>query len=221
MQSLYPIFLNLAGKPCLVVGGGEVAGRKVALLVETGACVTVVSPDISGEIETLVGKGKVKHIKEKFREEHLEGFSLVVGATDDPQVNRAVSRGARKSGIWVNIVDSPDESDFFVPSLVKRGDLTIAISTGGNSPAMAKKVRVELEKLMGHEYAVLLDFLGKLRGDASASIQEEKERAALYTQLVDSNILTLLKEGEHQEARQEAEKILNRFSLPYKKEYLG
>jgi precorrin-2 dehydrogenase/sirohydrochlorin ferrochelatase len=221
MQPLYPIFLNVEGKPCLVVGGGEVAGRKVALLMDSGALVTVVSPETTGEIRTLVDEGKVKHIKENFQEEYLEGFSLVIGSTDDPRVNNRVSEGARKRGVWVNIVDSPAESDFFVPSLVRRGDLTIAISTGGSSPAAAKKVRKELEAQLGQEYALLLDFLGKLRVDAFASIEKEKERASLYTQLVDSDILSLLEKGETGKAREEAEKILKSYGLPYKKEYLG
>jgi precorrin-2 dehydrogenase/sirohydrochlorin ferrochelatase len=221
MQQLYPIFLNIEGKPCLVVGGGEVAGRKAALLLDSGARVTVVSPETSGEIRALLDEGKIKHIKENFKGEHLEGFCLVVGSTDDPRVNNLVSEGARKRGIWVNIVDSPAESDFFVPSLVRRGDLTVAISTGGSSPATAKKVRKVLEAQLGEEYALLINFLGKLRADAFASIEMEKDRASLYTQMVDSDILPLLKKGKKDKARAEAEKILKSHGLPYKKEYLG
>jgi precorrin-2 dehydrogenase/sirohydrochlorin ferrochelatase len=221
MRKLYPIYLNLKGMPCLVVGGGEVAARKVAVLVEAGASITLVSPEINREIASLVNEGRVKHIQSDFQEEHLEGFSLVIGATDTQQVNRAVSEGARKRGIWVNIVDSPDESDFFVPSMVSRGDLTIAISTGGKSPAMAKKVRKDLEKLMGQEYALLLDFLGKLRVEALTSLENEKDRASLFTKLVDSEILSLLRGGKNREAREEAERILSDYGLPYHREYLG
>jgi len=221
MQSLYPIFLNLEDKPCLVVGGGQVAERKVNVLLEVGALVTVVSPEVTEEISALAGEGRVKHLKEAFREERLEGFSLVIGATDDFQVNRVVSEAARRKGIWVNIVDSPAESDFFVPSLVRRGGLTVAISTGGGSPAMAKKVRKELEAILGQEYATILGFLGKLRPEAFASIPEEKDRASLYTQLVESGILSLIKREKMDEAREEAREILSRFGLPYKEEYLG
>lgn len=219
--TLYPIYLILKDKPCLVVGGGGVAGRKVFTLIEAGASVTVVSPEISDEIRSLTDGGEVRYIEGDFLDEHLDGCALVIGATDDPAVNRAVSDGARRRGILVNIVDSPEESDFYVPSLVKSGSLTLAISTGGKSPAMAKRVRKDLEKTIGEEYAQMIDFLGRLRGDAFSAIAEEKDRASLFTRMADSCITSLIREGALEKAREEAEQILNRFGMPYKKEYLG
>ena len=159
----YPVFLDITGKKCVVVGGGEVAARKVVRLLDCGAKVCVVSPEIVPELAAVKKEGHIEHINDEYASEYLCGASLVIGATDNEQTNAAISQDAKAKGIPVNIVDDPQKCDFILPSLVERGDLTIACSTGGNSPALARYLREELENVYGEEYATLLNILGQLR----------------------------------------------------------
>jgi len=160
----YPVFWDISGKKCVVVGGGEVAARKVERLLECGAQVCIVSPELVGELDALKKDRRIEHIDDQYASEYLYGATLVIGATDDEQINAAISKDAKVKGIPVNIVDDPQKCDFILPSLVERGDLTIACGTGGNSPALARHVREELEKTYGEEYATLLNIFGQLRG---------------------------------------------------------
>lgn len=160
----YPVFWDITGKKCVVIGGGEVAARKVERLLACGANVCVVSPDLTPELADLKTHQLIDHIHAEYAAPCLAGAMLVIGATDDEQTNAAISRDARTGGIPVNIVDDPQKCDFILPSLVERGDLTIACGTGGNSPALARQVREELETVYGEEYATLTHILGQLRG---------------------------------------------------------
>lgn len=160
----YPVFWDITGKKCVVIGGGEVAARKVERLLACGAKVCVVSPDLIPELADLKADRRIDHIHAEYAAPYLSGAALVIGATDDEQTNAAISRDARTSRIPVNIVDDPLKCDFILPSLVERGDLTIACGTGGNSPALARQLREELEGVYGEEYATLTHILGQLRG---------------------------------------------------------
>lgn len=160
----YPVFWDITGKKCVVVGGGEVAARKVARLLDCGARVFVVSPALVPELAVLKKDQRIEHIDDEYASEYLYGSYLVIGATDNEQTNAAISRDAKAKSIPVNIVDDPQKCDFILPSLVERGDLTIACGTGGNSPALARRLREELETVYGEEYATLLNILGQLRG---------------------------------------------------------
>ena len=135
----YPAFLDLQGLGCLVVGGGQVGERKVKTLQSCGAEVHLVSPELTSFLEEEVRQGRVRLLAPEFLPEHLEGMFLVIGATDDPEVNQRISLEARSRNLFCNIVDKPGECNFIVPSQVHRGDLVIAVSTGGRSPALAKK----------------------------------------------------------------------------------
>ncbi len=159
----YPVFWNIAGKKCVVVGGGEVAERKVKRLLDYGAKVFVISSQLTPELARLNEKNIISHIAKEYSGEQIYGATLVVGATDDEKTNTAIARDARNKGIPVNIVDDPQKCDFILPSLVERGDLTIAIGTGGKSPALARHLREELEAAYGEEYKILLNILGRLR----------------------------------------------------------
>lgn len=159
----YPVFWDITGKKCIVIGGGDVAARKVARLLDCGAKVSVVGPKLVPELACLESDRSIVHINDEYAREQLYGAALVIGATDDEETNAAVSRDAKSMGIPVNIVDDPQKCDFILPSLVERGDLTIACGTGGASPALARHLREELEKTYGEEYATLVDILGKLR----------------------------------------------------------
>jgi precorrin-2 dehydrogenase/sirohydrochlorin ferrochelatase len=159
----YPVFWNIAGKKCVVVGGGEVAERKVKRLLESGAKVFVISPQLTPELTRLNEKNIISHIAQEYSSEYIYGAALVIGATDDENTNAIISSDARSKGIPVNIVDDPQKCDFILPSLMERGDLAIAIGTGGKSPALARHLREELESKYGKEYEIFLNILGILR----------------------------------------------------------
>ncbi len=158
-----PIFLAVTGRDCVVVGGGEVAARKVESLLEAGALVTVVSPRLSPSMETIVANGLVTHLARNYERGDIQGSVLVYAATDDPKLHRELAAEARALGIPVNVVDVPELCTFIAPAVVKRGDLQIAISTGGASPAFAARLRRNLEGQFGDEYARTLEVLRAAR----------------------------------------------------------
>ena len=159
----YPIFLSLQGKKCVVVGGGEVAFRKVERLLESGADVTVVSPTFDPGLAQLAKRKTIHPIQRNYRSGDLKGAAIVIAATDMKETNRKVAEEARKVKALVNVVDDPEPCDFIVPSFSRKGDLTIAVSTGGQSPALARKVRTRLEKTLGEDYALLVPLIGDVR----------------------------------------------------------
>ncbi len=182
----YPIFAVIENLPCLVVGGGPVAERKVQDLLEAGAQVTVVSQGLTPGLTALAAQGRIHYRKDAFKPEHLEGAVLVIGATDDPEVNARVSQEAKARGIWVNIVDAPALCTFIVPAQVRRGSLTIAVSTGGASPALARRLRQYLEGLFGPEYGPYLDLLSAVREKILETGRGRPDNAALFHRNVDS-----------------------------------
>jgi len=161
----YPILLNIQGKKCLVVGGGEVALRKAQTLVEHGATVEIVSPNFCPELNELEKNGAIRVIQKDYEPENLNGALLVVAATDDTSVNEKVAAEARKIGILVNVVDKPAISDFIVPSYFRHGDIIVAVSTSGKSPALARKIRYELQRDLKAEYAQLAIIASEVRGE--------------------------------------------------------
>jgi precorrin-2 dehydrogenase / sirohydrochlorin ferrochelatase len=185
----YPIMMDLEGKRALVVGGGAVAQRKVLTLLDFGARVDVVSREITPALGELVKEGRVRLLGPDFREEHLEGAVLAIAATDRAPVNRLVSEACRARRIPVNVVDRPEHCTFIVPAMVRRGDLLIAVSTSGRSPALARAVREELERRFGPEYGDLLAILGGVREDVLAMGRDQKANQAVFRELVNSGLL--------------------------------
>jgi precorrin-2 dehydrogenase/sirohydrochlorin ferrochelatase len=163
MIGLYPAVLKLEGRCCLVVGGGSVATRKTISLLECGAQVRLVSPELTKELQREVQRGKITHIKRIFEKVDLDGVYLVICATDNTELNSQIAEYCEALHIPVNVVDNPELSSFFVPSMIKRGPLCISITTGGNSPLFARRLRDELEKLIGPEYAEMVVSLGQVR----------------------------------------------------------
>ncbi len=204
----YPVFVLIAGKPCLVVGGGNVAARKVQDLLTAGARVTVVSPALTPALAALAAAGEIRHLQGDFQEEQVEGMALVIGATDDQEVNAKVSAAAQARSIWVNIVDQPDLCTFIVPAQVRRGELTLAISTGGASPALARKMREELELHFGPEYGPYLAILQAVRSQLLAVRRGNPDNAALFKRLVESPLLPALSQGDMDEVRRILREIL-------------
>jgi len=192
----YPIFAVIEDKPCLVVGGGAVGERKVADLMAAGARVTVVSPTLTPELAALAHRGEIRHLPEDFREAQVEGMALVMAATDDPGVNAAVSAAAQARAIWVNVADAPEYCTFIVPAQVRRGDLTLAISTGGASPALAAQVRQELQQHFGPEYGPYLDLLQRLRTRLLAERRGHPDNGPLFHRLVSSPLREAVAQGD-------------------------
>ena len=201
---LYPIALDLRGRRCLVVGGGKVALRKVERLLECGAEVTLVAPEAEAGLCGLAGGTRLLWRKKPYQASDLEGAFLVVGATDDEQTNRVISQEARARGVLVNIVDRPELCDFHVPAVVRRGRVAIAISTGGASPALAKRLREKLEATLGPEYSELAELLHRLRAEASAHGLKGPEAARVWQRILDSDVLELLAAGRREEAEARA-----------------
>ena len=179
-MAYYPIFLELENRACLIVGGGEVAYRKAAMLVSCGAKVRVVSPRLSGDLKRLLTKGKIRWLKHIFRLGDLNGIELVVAATDEQLVNTQVSRECRRRGIWINVVDQPKLCSFIVPSVIQRGRLTVAISTGGASPALSKWIRKDIEHRYGAEFGRLVGMIAKARPQVLARVKGVARRKALF-----------------------------------------
>lgn len=168
----YPIFLEVQAKPVLLVGGGHVALEKIGRLVDSGAEVTVVAPDLLPEVRAFVEAGRARWLRRAFEPGDTEGAYLVMIASDDGAVNRRVAVEARERGIFVNAADDVANCDFILPSVVRRGDIQIASSTNGTSPAMARWLRERLEDFLTEDVAALNDLLARVRRDLRASDRE-------------------------------------------------
>lgn len=206
----YPVFIDLTGRRCLVVGGGSVASRKVISLLEAEARVVVVSPTAGEEISRLASEGRIEWRKREFADYDLEGSFLVIGATDDPQVNRRVFHEAERRAMLANVVDEPEACNFIVPALVSRGDFQVAISTGGASPVLARKLRRELEKRFGPVYGEIVEELAHIRASLKDKLASEPERRRFWEKLVDVDFLDSLGQGEAKlKIRERAERCLS------------
>ncbi|MEO6965293.1 MAG: bifunctional precorrin-2 dehydrogenase/sirohydrochlorin ferrochelatase [Acidobacteriaceae bacterium] len=190
-MNLFPMFLKLESRPCLVVGAGNVAMEKIASLLHAGATLRVVAPAACEEIEKLAASGKISLERREFQKDDVEGQTLVVTATDSRGVNRAVFLAAQQHGISCNSVDDPPNCDFYFASIVQRGKLQIAISTAGESPALAQRLRREIEAQLPEDTAAWLDELGNLRREILAIHPAGKERKALLHSLAQRSVCSL------------------------------
>jgi precorrin-2 dehydrogenase/sirohydrochlorin ferrochelatase len=191
-MKVYPIFLHLAGKPCLVAGGGSVGQRKVEDLLAAGAQVTLVSRKATAVLAAMAARGLITYLQEDFNPDHLNGMVLAIAATDELVTNRSVSDAAQARGLPVNVVDQPDLCSFVVPATIRRGDLTIAIGTGGRSPALAKKLRRDLEETYGPEYGPYVELLGAIREKVLSCRRDHPDNVNLFTRIVTSPLFFLL-----------------------------
>jgi precorrin-2 dehydrogenase / sirohydrochlorin ferrochelatase len=176
----------------MVVGGGGIAARKVEALLEADAQVRVISPVLVERLQQLVDSGKIAHTPRPYQHGDLEGAFLAIAATDDPLVNQAVWAEANERGCLANVVDDPEHCNFFLPAILKRGELNIAISTGGSSPALARRLRENLEKIIEPEYEVLAEILAELRPEIMASFPAGQARQQAALRVVDANILQVI-----------------------------
>jgi siroheme synthase-like protein len=195
----YPLFMDLAGRECLVVGAGAVAARKARSLLECGAAVTVVGERPAAAFRTLERRG-VRLVRRRFRAGDVSRQALVIAATDDRAVNAAVSAAARRRGIPVNAVDDPPNCTFIVPAVVRRGDLTVAVSTGGKSPAAARLVKERIAAMLGDEHAALVRLLGAHRERMKETVPSQARRAQAWNRMLNEGIIDSLRMGSGREA---------------------
>jgi uroporphyrin-III C-methyltransferase/precorrin-2 dehydrogenase/sirohydrochlorin ferrochelatase len=197
-----PIFLNIRGRSCLVVGGGEVATRKVALLREAGGDVTVVAPELCRSLSELFESGDIRFRQGRFREDDLDNSVAVIAATDDEQVNREVSELAKQRGIPVNVVDNPQLCSFIMPSIIDRSPVQIAVSTGGASPVLARQLRARLETLIPAAYGRLGAILEEYREKAKATFANVDQRRIFWERILQGRIVEMVFAGQDDAARQ-------------------
>lgn len=196
-EPVYPVNLRLAGRRCLVVGGGKVAKGKVEGLLAAGAEVTVVAPEVSDDIAVLEG---VTVQRRAYRRGDVKEFRLVIAATDDPAVNKAVYDDAEAAGVLVNSADDPDNCAFILPAVVRRGPITVAIGTGGHSPALARWLRHRIGGELGPEYEELLAILTEVREEMRR--RGEPTEVGGWQNALDSGMLELIRAGRHADAKE-------------------
>ena len=195
----YPIFLDIKGRSCLVVGGGDVGTRKVEMLLECGASVTVISIDATEALLRLAKGQSITLELRAYRSLDLEGRFLVIGATNDEQLNQQLSLDAEKQNMLCNIADRPAACNFILPAIVQQGDLVMAISTSGKSPAFAKKLRKDLERQYDEAYAVLLNLMGAIRSQLLMEKHAPEQHKPLFQQIIDSDIISWIQNRQLEE----------------------
>lgn len=205
----YPIYLNITDRSCLVVGGGKVAQRKIETLMEYGARITVVSPEVESAISQWAREEKLNWVKGSFDPALLQGVLLVFIATNQAETNREIADICRSEGVLVNAVDDPPNCDFFIPSLLRRDSLSVAISTEGKSPMFAAWLRRELEELIPPEYGEFVEIMGKLRDRVKDEEQDINKRRKIFEALIKSDILELLLEGNRDEVEERIEQCIS------------
>jgi len=195
-DDMYPVILKLEGRKCLLVGGGRVAGRKIEPLLRAGAIVTLVSPEAVDNIRRYSEEGKIDWLKRKYNKGEAAEYFVVVAATSDTELNRLVSNDAISAGRLINAVDMPDLCNFFVPSVIRRGELQVALSTSGACPALARKLREDLEGQFPETYSGLLRRLREFRIELIASVQGEARRKEILEKVVNSHEVRSYLEGD-------------------------
>jgi precorrin-2 dehydrogenase/sirohydrochlorin ferrochelatase len=196
----YPISLNISGKKCVVVGGGQVAWRKVGALLAGGADIVVISADLCPELAELEASSRIAVLPRRYRPGDLQKAFVAIAATDSSDINQQVVKEARQKSVLVNVVDDPANSDFIVPSCLRRGKVTIAVSTDGKSPALARKIRTRLEKDFGEEYASLVNLISEVRAEVKR--QGIKVSSDGWQKALDLDLMIdLLRKGDTEKAQ--------------------
>jgi siroheme synthase-like protein len=195
----YPVFIEMAGRRCLVIGGGNVAEGKVQGLLAAGAEVTVLSPALTPGLHALHAAGGIRHEARAYREGDLAGYEVCLAATDDGAVNAAVAAEGRRRRVWVNTADDPAHCDFILPAVIRRGQVVVAASTGGASPALARRLREELTDFLSEDYEALATLLGEVRADLRR--HNLAVDAETWNQAIDGRLRALLVQRRAEEAR--------------------
>lgn len=203
----YPVFFDLTQRPCVVIGGGPVAERKVAGLIEAGAVVTVVSPQLTARLGRWVEDEVVQYVARSYQSGDLDGFFLAFVTTGNPTVDATVFADGRAVGVLVNSADDPIHCDFFLPALIRRGDLAIAVSTGGTSPALARVMREELQSIVGEDYSLLAEIAAAIRREIRSG-NRVLTGEQWTTALKEPKFRELVREGQREEAMTQLRTVL-------------
>jgi precorrin-2 dehydrogenase/sirohydrochlorin ferrochelatase len=204
----FPLLIDLQGRRVLVVGGGVVAQRKVESLVEAGAAVVLVSPGVTAAIRDLAKHNRVEIRERAFSASDPDGMELVISATDDPELQRRVAAAARSKRVWINTVDQPELCDFIVPAVVRRGDVLVAISTSGKSPALAAALRGKVDDFVTENVARAAWVLGAIRGEVHEQFQDSGKRKRIFEQIIDSGILDWIGECDDAAALERVRRMI-------------
>lgn len=204
----YPILLDLREREVVVVGGGPAAEEKCLALLEAGARVTLVAPEVTPRLAELAGAGTLRHLAREYRPGDLAGAFLALGTLRDEEINGALRSEAEERRVPLNVLDVPPLCSFIAPSVLRRGDLILSISTSGRAPALAVRLRQRLGRLLGDEYARFLALAGRLRAPLQDRFPGFVERRRRWYELVDSEVLDLLRRGEEEAARRRAVEIM-------------
>jgi len=202
MNTYYPVYIQLREQPCLVIGGGKIAEGKVAGLLAVQAQVTVISPDLTPHLQDLAEEKQITHLARTYQPGDLTGAFIVICATNQAEINHQVWQEATANRQLVNVVDDMPRCNFIAPSILRKGDLTVAISTSGKAPALAVRLKERLQREIGPEYEQFLELAGKLREPLAQHIPDFETRKALWYELVDSEILDVLAHGDESSARE-------------------
>jgi precorrin-2 dehydrogenase/sirohydrochlorin ferrochelatase len=202
MPMMYPVTLELVDKECLVVGGGGVAERKVLSLLECGAIITVVSPALTTMLRKLADTSLIKYKEGCYSKDDLLNKLLVICATNNQVVNQQVAQDCKGIGIWVNVVDQPELCTFHVPAVMRRGMMSISVSTSGASPLLAAKIRKQLEQDFGQEYEILLQIMVEVRKEVNQKNIDPIKRYQIYSKILNSNIMQLIKQGKTEKVKE-------------------
>jgi len=207
--TFYPVFLNLRGRRAVVIGGGAVAEQKVLGLLSAGAHVTVVSPETTPRLAELAAAGGIDLRRRLYRSGDLAGAWLAIAGTDDRAANAQVWAEAEREGVLLNAVDDLDHCSFIAPAIHREGDITVAVSTSGKSPALAARLRQRVARLVGPAEARLCDLLGEMRPELAARVPDSHERTALWYRIVDSDVIEFVRRGDVEGARERVDELVD------------
>ena len=193
MTKYYPMMLNIENKKCVIVGGGDIAYRKTLELIEYGADITVVSISVNEDIKVFVDNEFINYIQGRYDKTYIENAYIVIASTNDNQVNNQIFKDCSEKRILVNVVDDPKNCSFIVPSKIRRGDLTISISTNGKSPTLSRSIREELEKKYDEDYEILLNILGDMRKEVLEKVKDPLKKKEIFNSIIKEDYLNKLK----------------------------
>ncbi len=221
-MSFYPVNINLENRLCLIIGGGAVAARKIESLLFCKARVRVISPDVCKKISQFIGKGKIEWLQRGYKRGDLQGAFLVMAATDRKEIQHLIVSEANDREILINVVDDPAACSFQVPAAVRRGELLLAVSTGGSSPAFSAQIKNTIEAEYGPEYGLFVDLLAKVRKSIVHDGRTQKSHKILFEKILQLNILTYIKEENWQAVQRALAEVLpERVDVESVVEHLG
>ncbi len=210
----YPLFLDIENRSVIVVGGGSVAARKVETLMKYGASITVLAPDFAPEIEQWSQQRRAALRRKRYESGDIAGAVIVIAATNDARLNEKIAADARSRGILVNVADDTPLCDFIVPAVVESGSIQVAVSTGGQSPALARLLKHDLQQLVGSEYAEVSDILGSLREPAKESLPTDGDRKRFFDRIIALEIVDMLREGRRREVYEAVARACDAAGVP-------